>query len=166
MGVSPFYAVLLLGVGFARAASTGSPVEEKQLTSSPQGHTLTNTAIWSSDSEWIIYDLRQTQEKFDGPRIEAVNVKTGEVRSLYESKNGAFCGVATWHPSEPKAIFILGPENPTAEWSYASTHRRGLTIDLRAPGKSGPLDAMSYAPPFTPWHPPRWFICLKNSSPI
>jgi hypothetical protein len=56
----------------------------------------------------------------------------------------------TYHPREPRVVFIHGPEQPTAEWSYGASRRRGALIDVARPGVARPLDAMTYAPPFTP----------------
>ena len=102
------------------------------------------------DSRWIVYDVRTVDSVFDGTRIEQVEVATGRVQTLYESKNGAACGVVTYHPREPKVVFIHGPENPSVEWSYGATRRRGAIVDVRRPGEARPLDAMNYAPPFAP----------------
>ena len=140
----------LLGISTALVLAEPESAAEHRVTNTVQNHLLTNSSIWSPDSEWIVYDTRPTPEKFEGTKIEAVNIKTGEIRSLYESKNGAKCGVATWHPQEPKVIFILGPEAPTAEWSYGFTRRRGAIADARKPGEIEAMDAMNYAPPFTP----------------
>jgi hypothetical protein len=126
------------------------PATERQVTSAPHGHVLTNINVWSPDSRWIVYDVRSLDSVFDGTRIEQVNVDTGEVQLLYESKNGAACGVVTYHPREPKVIFILGPENPSADWTYGASRRRGAMVEVRRPGEARPLDAMNYAPPFTP----------------
>src|SRR5260221_11042240 len=93
---------------------------DQQVTTAHCGHILTNAAVWSPDSEWIVYDTRSDPagERFDGERIEMVNVKTGESRVLYGSRNGACCGVATFTPVAPQGGFILGPENPTRAWQY------------------------------------------------
>lgn len=125
---------------------------ETQLTHGPGGRILSNTGVWSSDGKWIVYDTRSDTvgEVFDGTRIEAVHTTTREVRTLYESKNGAKCGVATWHPIEPIVAFILGPEHPTAEWSYGASRRRGVIVDSRKPGVTIALDARDLVPPFTP----------------
>jgi hypothetical protein len=45
-------------------------------------------------------------------------------------------------------IFIHGPENPDADWTYGASRRRGVMVDVRRPGVARPLDAMNYAPPF------------------
>jgi len=139
---------------------------EMQLTNAPYGHILTNAAVWSPDSNWIVYDTRSDAagEQFDGTRIEAVNIQTREVRVLYESKNGAHCGVASWHPKEMQIAFILGPENPTQDWSYAAMRRQGIIVDFNTPKQSRNLDARNLVAPYTPgalrggshvhmWHP-------------
>ena len=61
---------------------------ERQITSSPYGHILTNAAVWSPDGKWIVYDVRSdpSGSLFDGTRIERVNVETGEVQVLYEAR--------------------------------------------------------------------------------
>src|SRR5262249_47504091 len=83
-------------------------------------------------------------------RIERVHAETGAVRVLYESRNGACCGVATCSPVDDRVVFILGPENPTADWQYAPHHRHGVIVDARKPGDAYPLDARDVVPPFTP----------------
>src|SRR5439155_18999551 len=87
---------------------------------------------------------------FDGERIEMVNVESGEVRVLYEARNGAHCGVVTFNPRSWKVIFILGPENPTPDWQYAMYHRQGVIVDAQKPADAVNLDARDLTPPFTP----------------
>lgn len=125
---------------------------ERQLTFAAYGHILTNCNVWSPDGKWIAYDVRSDPagSKFDGDRIEAVNVDTGEVQLLYRSIDGAHCGVVTWHPTEPKVVFILGPEKPTADYQYGPSRRRGVIVDQHRPGVATPLDARHLTPPFTP----------------
>ncbi len=137
---------------------------ETILTNGPGGRVLTNANVWSADGKWILFDSRSDPagSLFDGTTIQAVHVDTKEIRTLYESRNGANCGVATCHPKEMKAICILGPEFPTAEWSYGPTHRQGIVIDFDGGVRN--LDARDLMPPFTPgalrggshvhtWHP-------------
>jgi hypothetical protein len=140
---------LVFAIG-GRMLVTNAMSAERQLTHAPHGHVLTNIHVWSPDGRWIVYDVRSADNVFDSPRIDQVEVATGQVQTLYTAKNGAACGVATYHPRQPKVIFIHGPENPTADWSYAATRRRGAIVDARRPGEARPLDAMNYAPPFTP----------------
>lgn len=131
-------------------APPSGALEERQLTHAPHGHVLTNVNVWSPDSRWIVYDVRGVDSVFDGTRIEQVDVNSGEVKILYESKNGATCGVVTYDPRESRVVFIHGPEHPDSNWSYGLTRRRGAIVDVRAPGRARPLDAMNYAPPFVP----------------
>ena len=125
---------------------------EKQITSGAGGRILTNCNVWSPDGQWIVYDTRSDSPgaTFDGTAIEIVNVETGEVRRVYESKNGAHCGIATFHPTENEVAFILGPEFPTPDWEYGPAHRQGVIVDLVCPGIATNLDARNLVAPFTP----------------
>jgi hypothetical protein len=125
---------------------------EHQLTSSPYGHILTNINVWSPDGRWIVYDTRSDPDGsvFDGTRIERVNVSTGEVQVLYESGQGAGCGVVTCNPIRNEVVFIHGPENPAPDYAYGPDRRRGVVVDVARPGVAVNLDACSLAPPFTP----------------
>jgi Protein of unknown function (DUF3748)/WD40-like Beta Propeller Repeat len=125
---------------------------EKQITSKHTGHVLTNAGVWSPDGQWIVYDTRSDLAggTFDGSFIEMVNVLTGEVRTLYQSRNEAHCGVASFNPRENKVVFILGPEHPTPDWPYCAWHRQGVIVDVNRPGEVTNLDACDLVPPFTP----------------
>ncbi len=124
---------------------------EKQLTRSRTGHVVTNIGAWSPDGQWIVYDTRSDRagSSFDGPTIEIVNAGTAEVRTVYEAKNGAFCGVATFNPREAKVIFILGPENPTDDWQYGFYHREGVMVDISRPGTAVHFDGRDVVAPYT-----------------
>jgi len=128
-----------------------NPVE-RQITKSRGGHILTNAGVWSPNNEWIVYDTRSTPagDRFDGERIEIVDVRTGQTRTLYEAGNGAFCGVATFHPRDERVIFILGPEHPTPDWQYSACHRQGVIVDVARPGRALNLDARDLTVPLTP----------------
>lgn len=138
--------------GASHSMAEESRNHEKQLTSGPGGRILTNAGVWSPDSQWIVYDTRSDAEGavFDGTRIEMVNVQTKEVKALYESRNGACCGVVTFHPRQGKVVFILGPENPTPDWQYGPSHRQGVIVDVKHSGEFRRLDARDIVPPFTP----------------
>jgi dipeptidyl aminopeptidase/acylaminoacyl peptidase len=131
------------GSGFARS---------RQVTTAPHGHMLTNTGVWSPDGRWIVYDVRSTADGavFDGTRIERVEVETGRVELLYESRDGACCGVVTASPVDDRVVFILGPKRPDAEWSYGPARRRGVVVRTSRPGEAASLDARDLAAPFTP----------------
>lgn len=123
--------------------------KERQVTQGPGGRILTNTAVWSPDSQWLVYDVRSDPagSLFDGSRIEAIHVDTGEVKILYQSVNGAHCGVVTHHPRLPLVVFILGPEHPTDDWKYAQNHRQGVVVETRSPNVFTRLDARDLIPP-------------------
>jgi MFS family permease len=127
-------------------------VAERQVTSTAHGHVLTNANVFSPDSKWIAYDVRPDAEGsvFEGDRIEAVNVDTGEIRTLYQATNGGRCGVVTFSPVEPRVAFIAGPEQPTPDFTYGPARRRGVMARLDRPGVAEPLDARDLTPPFTP----------------
>jgi hypothetical protein len=124
----------------------------RQITTAAHGHILTNYAVWSPDGRRIVYDTRSDPagDLFDGNRIETVDVETLEVRVLYESRRGARCGVATYHPTQDRVIFILGPEDPTPDWQYGPAHRQGVVVDDARPGVLEELDGRDLLPPFTP----------------
>src|SRR4051812_29927612 len=87
---------------------SADPRTEKQVTRGVRGRILTNTGVWSPDGRWLVYDTRQDAagDGFNGSTIEMVNVETSEVREVYRAKNGAHCGVVTFHPHENKVVFI------------------------------------------------------------
>lgn len=124
---------------------------ETQLTAAPHGHIITNTAVWSPDSQWIVYDVRSDAAGtvFDGTRIERVHVSSKQVEVLYSSKNGACVGVATVNPVDGRVVFIHGPEHPTPDWTYSMCHREGVIVDPSRPGVGIPLEARDLVPPFT-----------------
>lgn len=123
---------------------------EKQVTTASCGHMLANIGVWSRDSKWLVYDKRVRDDHFDGRRIERVHVESGAIEVLYESSNGACCGVVTCSPTEEKVVFIHGPENPTPDWQYNAWHRYGMLVDTRTPGRGRILDARDLAAPLTP----------------
>ncbi|MDR1789057.1 MAG: DUF3748 domain-containing protein [Opitutaceae bacterium] len=124
---------------------------ERQLTFSPENKILTNINVWSRDSAWIAFDTRPGEgDPFTGGTIALVNASSGEIRVLYSLRDGAHAGVVTCSPVADEAVFILAPENPTPDWTYAATRRRGVLVDFNAPQKLRPFDAMNYAAPLTP----------------
>ena len=154
-----FLSFLLTAILIFSSPAKGEPQKkmqiialEKQITPESKGHILTNTGVWSSESEWIVYDTRSNPsgDIFDGSTIEMVNIHTGEVKVLYHSINGANCGVATFHPHDNKVVFILGPEHPTPDWQYSASHRQGVIVVISRPDIAVNLDARDLIPPFTP----------------
>jgi len=127
-------------------------VSERQITRGVDGHILSHTGVWSPDSRWIVYDTRPDHEgaRFEGQTIEMVDTVSGEVKGLYRSRNGAGCGVVTFHPREWKVAFILGPEHPDPDWQYCAWHRQGVVVEVQKPGVALNLDARDLVAPFTP----------------
>ncbi|MCE9531190.1 MAG: DUF3748 domain-containing protein [Planctomycetes bacterium] len=124
---------------------------ERQLTHQPHGHILTNSAVWSPDGQWIVYDVRSDAagSLFDGSRIERVHIETGEIETLFEAKNQACVGVATCSPVDDRVVFIHGPKHPTPDWAYNAYHRQGVIVNASQPGDAVDLDARDLTPPFT-----------------
>ena len=125
-------------------------MHERQVTCAAHGHMLTNSGVWSPDSRWIVYDTRSSPDGsvFDGTRIERVEVESGRIELLYESRNNACCGVVTASPVD-RVVFIVGPEQPTADWQYGPAHRQGVVVRASQPGVIERLDARDLVPPFT-----------------
>lgn len=124
----------------------------RQVTHAPHGHLLTNVAVWSGDSRWVVYDARSDPagSLFDGTVIERVDVESGRVERLFTAAHGACCGVVTTSPVDDRVVFILGPERPTPDWSYGPARRQGAIVRAGAPGAWEPLDARDLVSPFTP----------------
>ncbi|MEZ6141188.1 MAG: DUF3748 domain-containing protein [Zavarzinella sp.] len=130
-----------------------SPTTTRQLTRKPCGHILTNTNVWSADGQWIYYDVRSDPagSLFDGNRIERVHVKTGTVEQIFESRNGAHCGVVTAAPHQDQVVFIAGPEFPTSDWTYGAAHRQGMLVSVLPNDRCAEhLEARNLTTPFTP----------------
>jgi hypothetical protein len=91
---------------------------DRQVTTAPHGHVLTNAHVWSPDSKWLTFDTRSDAggAKFDGGSIAAVHVSSEAVRTVYTAVKDAKCGVAMFRPRgfEPslehkrEVVFIHG----------------------------------------------------------
>ena len=123
-------------------------MREKQITFSPRHHQLTNSNVWTADSQWLAFDVRPSGASFTSDTIERVNVESGEVEVLYRATDGAHVGVVTVSPDlPPRYLCIHGPEQPDADWHYDFHHRRGVIVQN---GRAQNLDACDITPPFTP----------------
>ena len=123
-------------------------MREKQLTFTPRHHQLTNSNVWTADSQWLAFDVRPSGASFTSETIERVNVVTGEVEVLYRATDGAHVGVVTVSPDlPPRYLCIHGPERPDESWHYDFHHRRGVIVQ---DGRAQNLDACDITPPFTP----------------
>ncbi len=62
-------AMALLGFSSARPGlKTRKALTERRITTAAQNHLLTNSSIWSPDSEWIVYDTRKSLRNSTEPR--------------------------------------------------------------------------------------------------
>ena len=123
-------------------------MREKQITFSPRHHQLTNSNVWTADSQWLAFDVRPSGASFTSDTIERVNVQTGAVEVLYRATDGAHVGVVTVSPDlPPRYLCIHGPEQPDESWHYDFHHRRGVIVQN---GRAQNLDACDITPPFTP----------------
>ncbi len=123
-------------------------MREKQITFNPRHHQLTNSNVWTADSQWLAFDVRPSGASFTSDTIERVNVQTGEVEVLYRATDGAHVGVVTVSPDlPPRYLCIHGPEQPDESWHYDFHHRRGVIVQN---GRAQNLDACDITPPFTP----------------
>ncbi|SES65826.1 DUF3748 domain-containing protein [Thorsellia anophelis] len=125
----------------------------KQITSQPEFHQLTNAQVWSSDSNWLVYDCRKSQSKFDNTVIERINIHTGEIECIYRSSHQACVGVVTANPAiDNQYIFIHGPENPYDAWQYNFHYRRGViaTCDQYGHWQVSNLDSFNESIPRIP----------------
>jgi hypothetical protein len=107
---------------------------DKVVTTAEHGHVLANNGVWSPDSRWIVFDTRSDPggDVFDSETIAVVNPHTRQVKTLFESENGAKVGMASWNPVSHKReiVVTLGPEHPTTTWTYAPHRRRGALVDV------------------------------------
>jgi hypothetical protein len=122
----------------------------RRVTSSPNGHILTNAQVWSADGNWIYFDVRSDRHGtiFDGQVIRRVHVATGVEETVYQAPNRSCCGVVLSHPSEEKIVFIQGPEYPNNAWSYGPSRRSGALLRI-GQTFSEVLDARDMVEPFT-----------------
>ena len=148
-------ALLPFGMLAADAPGEGQPtpqqVAPRQVTTAANGHILANRDCWTSDSRWLLYDLRTDETVFDGRRIERVALADGQVETLYTAPATAACGVPTTRGE--RFVFLRAAEHPTDDWAYAPWHRFGMTArfgGLAAGEWPAVLDARDLSPPLTP----------------
>ncbi len=160
-----FFPILILGGWLLINLVDGPSLMEAQITSGAKNHILTNVNCWSADSRYILFDTRSDLAggTFDGGSICRVLIATGDVETLFVSKNGSHCGVVTAHPVLDWYVFIHGPEFPEKDhFTYGPARRNGVLVDSH--GASEVMDARDLVSPFTPgalrggshvhvWHP-------------
>jgi len=110
---------------------------------------------FSPDDKWLVYDTRVEGGGIGRClSIEKVNVETGEIVVLYETKNptqfGPGVGAPSYNHIENKIIFIHGLLNCNKDHPYQQWRRTGVIIDEANPGVPIFMDARDVTPPFTP----------------
>lgn len=128
---------------------------EKQLTHDSHGHFLNSTQVFSPDDEWIVYDTRNNDGGIGVTgSIEMANVKTGEIKSLYQTTNqtkyGPGVGAVTFSPVRNTVLFIHGIRNAGEKNPYSFTRRTGVAIHTDRPFAPVFMDARNISAPFTP----------------
>lgn len=128
---------------------------ERQLTTDAKGHFLNTNQCFSADGKWLVYDTRNDDSKIGSTgSIEMVNVFTGEIKLLYQTKNqteyGPGVGAVSFSPTANRVIFIHGIRNANEKNPYGFTRRTGVAIDVDNPEVPIFMDARDVKPPFTP----------------
>ncbi len=122
-------------------------MQDKQLTFEPRHHQLTNSQIWTPDSQYVVFDVRPPEATFNSQTVERINIETGRSEVLYRASQGACVGVVSCSPRLPERyVCIRGPENPDEIWHYDFHHRCGVIIKQ---GHAVTLDACDITPPYT-----------------
>lgn len=129
--------------------------EEIQITQDlSYNHVLDNNDNFSPDDKWLVYDVRTEAGIGACPRIEKVNIETGEKVLLYELKHnksyGPGVGAVSYSHTENKVVFIHGLLNITEGNQYQQWRRTGVIIDDANPGVPIFMDSRDISSPFTP----------------
>jgi hypothetical protein len=111
----------------------------RQLTFAPYGHTLNRRQSVSPCGKWIAYDTRNDDAHIARTaRIEMVHVDTQEVVLLYDTRSrrafGPGVGAVSFHPTEPKIVFIHGLRGCCETAPYSAARRFGAILDVSSPG--------------------------------
>lgn len=125
------------------------------LTTSEKGHTIHHNGAFSSNDEWIVFDGRNDDTKIgETAVIGVVNVKTGEERTIYQTKNqtvyGPGVGAASFSPDEDQVIFIHGLPDANEKQPYGMSRRTGMLVDIHKGGYAFPADARDMSAPYVP----------------
>ena len=125
------------------------PYKETRITYDRRSHQLTNINIWTSDSQWLAYDIRPSGSSFTGLSIEKIHVNTLHQVEIYRANFGAHVGVVTVSSENPpRYAFIHGPEHPDDHWQYDFHHRRGVYVNDEQLNVAHNIDAMYITPPY------------------
>lgn len=128
---------------------------EKQITNDTSyNHDLDNNDNFSPDNQWLVYDTRTDEGGIAiSSKIEKVNIKTGEKKTLYELPNnqvwGPGVGAVSYSPVENAVVFIHGLLSVTQQNPYQQWRRTGVIIDENKPNEPIFMDARDVTAPYT-----------------
>ena len=122
----------------------------KQLTTQENvNHDMDNNLNFSTDNQWICYDTRPSSGIGETRTIERVNIKSGEIKIIYESpevqKTRPGVGAVSYFPNSDRVVFIHGFPDLT----YQQYRRFGAIVDIPS-GKMITADARDVTYPYTP----------------
>jgi Protein of unknown function (DUF3748) len=147
--------VFLLLIYTLSACKNMSTIPEKQITFDlSYNHDLDNNDNFSPDNQWLVYDTRTDSGGIAiSSKIEKVNVKTGEKKTLYEIQNnhtwGPGAAAVSYSPVDFSVVFIHGLNNSTEKNPYQQWRRTGIIINEKNPGQPIYMDARNVDSPFT-----------------
>ena len=129
-------------------------IDPQQLTHGEYGHFMNETQCFSKDGQWIAYDTRNSDGDIASTGcVEIVNIFSGEVRSIYHTKNqtafGPGVGAVSFSPVTDTVIFIHGIRNANESNPYGFTRRTGVAIDINNPQQPIFMDARDITIPYT-----------------
>jgi hypothetical protein len=130
-------------------------IKERQLTSSPKGHCLHNTQVFSDDDSLIVYDTRNDDSQIQTTdSVEMINVQTGKETLVYQvpqqNEFGPGAGAASFSPTHKSIMFLRGLLNCNQQQPYAFNRRSGIKIDLDQLNRAKNLDARNIIEPLVP----------------
>lgn len=157
MKLKAYFSHLVISILFMTVVSCSHEkfADEIQITQDlSYNHDLDNNDNFSPDDKWLVYDIRTEAGIGACPRIEKVNIETGEKVLLYELKQnkvyGPGVGAVSYSHTENKVVFIHGLLNITEQNQYQQWRRTGVIIDDAHPGVPIFMDSRDISSPFTP----------------
>lgn len=145
----------LLSGAALMSVNTVEGAEEVQVTHGSEfNHHLDNNDNFSPDDRYLVFDTRASEGYAESRRISKVEIATGEVTTLYETRNATEFGpvvmAASFAHQGNSVAFIHGPAAPTGPDNQYEKHRRiGGIVSGDVPGEIRFADARDIVPPFT-----------------
>ncbi|MCA9074961.1 MAG: DUF3748 domain-containing protein [Planctomycetaceae bacterium] len=119
----------LLAGGVLMLLQSVAGAEEVQVTHGSEfSHHLDNNDNFSPDDRFLVFDTRAAEGYAESRRIAKVEIATGEVTMLYETRNanefGPVVMAASFAHQGNRVAFIHGPADPTGPENQYEKHRR------------------------------------------